>query len=148
MRDLMAELDTPSADSAERWNPVPGDSIVGTVICFEDRNLKFGPCRVVIVLDEERRTHRAIWLQHKVLRDLFDAKNPRSGDRVGVKRLADGNGKNGRFALYRLVIERAPVENRTSRPNEPILDAPLATGGDASTESEVALDTDGNEIPF
>ncbi len=132
MRNLREELDAPSADSVERWDPIPGDSIVGAVVGFENRNRKYGPCRVVIVQDENDGTHRAVWLQHKILRELFDAEGPRRGDRLGIKRLADGKGKNGPFARYHLVIERAPGDNGTS-PNDP---------------PDRVLDADGRDIPF
>jgi hypothetical protein len=85
----------------ESWLPRPGDKCIGRVVRYTRGETKFGP-RTIAVLEcsngEGKQYLLSVWLSNRVLIDKFLRLRPKPGERVGIKRIADVEGSNGRYA--------------------------------------------------
>ena len=80
-----------------------------------------------------------MWLSHAVLVKKWKALGPKIGERVGIKRLPDGSGPNGRYADYVVHVDR-PAD-------ECVPDFEAAEGLDRATVGEPKSNDD-QDIPF
>lgn len=82
---LRRQMDDDNGDAPPFWDPEPGETIIGTVIRYEDRQTKVGPCRVAVIEDVETDEPVSVWLSRMVLKNEFEKQSPRIGDTVGLK---------------------------------------------------------------
>jgi len=131
-RDLRSELDQDDGALPTSWRPEVGDTLVGVLLRYDRGSTPYGPQTIAHIADEESGEIRGVWILHEVLRQEFAAQRPRPGERLGIKRLPDGDG----YKRYRLVVDRAeplmpdfeasgpaagtpPAARRLERPTEP-----------------------------
>lgn len=112
-RDLRAMLDE-RAEAGAAWRPEIGETLVGRIERFERREARFGPCDVALVRDEASGELRAVWLAWPTLADRFTEQRPQVGERIGVRRLEDGQGKRGAYRRFALVVDRPADETAPS----------------------------------
>ena len=94
-RSLEDRLDS----TAEAWRPEAGDKIVGTVVDVDSRDGEFGLYPIVTV-QTDTGDERAVHAFHTVLKREFAKRQPRPGERIGIKYL----GKHERgYEAYRIV---------------------------------------------
>ena len=105
-RDLFQELkDSTDPDMhPPSWKPAPGDVVAGVVVAFNEVSTVHGPCKVVIIDNEDGSGPLSIWLGTKVLQSKFENERPQIGDRIGVKRFSDHPEKA--YHRYELKVER------------------------------------------
>ena len=103
------ELDEDDGSFPESWKPHPGDKIVGIVKRYDQAESKFGLRWVCVIEARNEMGERylcGVWLSHTVLLDQFRKHQPKIGERVGIKRVADAEGANGRYANYVVKVDR------------------------------------------
>jgi hypothetical protein len=66
------------------WKPERGDVLVGVVEEVLEVESRYGPTRVAHVRDEESGTLWALWLSHRILRELWNEHEPMAGAVVHV----------------------------------------------------------------
>jgi hypothetical protein len=97
----------------ESWRPRPGDKCIGRLVRYTRGEGKFGP-RTITVLqcsnDEGKPYLLSVWLSSAVLIEKFRRLRPKPGERVAIKRVADVEGANGRYANYVVHVDR-PAES-------------------------------------
>lgn len=98
-RDLRGELEGFDGEYPDSWKPSVGEIIVGEVQRYSSGSTDYGTYPICILLDEETGEERGVWLLHTVLRDEFEEKRPKPGERVGIKRLPDAEKGYKRYAV-------------------------------------------------
>lgn len=107
---------------AKRWNPAPGDTLVGKVISKETRDGQWGPYPVLFVVDGSD-TEWEVRCSRAVLRRSIDEQGVAAGDEIGIKYF--GKDEHGGYERYRVVVEHNHRHNV-----EVIDDAPPYTDED------------------
>lgn len=97
-----------SGSYPEAWIPDVGDLLIGKVTEYsEGSTRKYGTHHIATVRDEDGGKLRAVWLLHKVLEDEFRRYRPQIGERISIKRHADGCTTTGtKYKRYRLRVDR------------------------------------------
>ena len=103
MRDLARELADWQGWPAA-WIPEPNAVLVGVVEHYDEGFSHYGPVRTVIVRDEQTGERVSVWLSSTVLLNLFEARKPKIGERIGLKYL--GKDVHKGYHRYHLVVER------------------------------------------
>jgi hypothetical protein len=114
---MRREMDADDGKAPPFWDPVEGDSLVGVLLRYEQRETKMGECRVAVVRehvddkdaeDEDPKTW-SVFLTRNVLKNEFERQAPQPGDAVGLKYFGLQEGRNGGqpYHLYRLRVLRA-----------------------------------------
>ena len=106
--DLKQELDDYPMELPTRWEPKPGDTLIGHIAWYDCVPCPEGTV-CVVVIETGPGSLTAVWLTSHVLRHEFDKKRPPVGATVGIKRLADVvvNWEVG--ARYALRVETADI---------------------------------------
>ncbi len=104
-RDLKQQLDDYPTELPPRWDPKPGEALIGRLIQYELVPDRADSVVRVAVIDADDGTRKAVWLTSRVLRELFDSTSPRVGARLGVKRLDDVQVDWATGARYALRLE-------------------------------------------
>jgi hypothetical protein len=130
----------------ERWEPEPGDSLVGTVEALEQRVGSWKPYLVVDIRQDDGEIRR--WFAtHTVAKSELAKLRPKAGERIGVRYL--GTHAKG-YENWRVVLDRgeepaaaAPVDwDAVGKETE---DKPPATGEQPEDEW---LPPDADEPPY
>jgi hypothetical protein len=93
----------------ESWIPEVGDSLIGTIERYDSAATVYGERDIVVVRDEASGELRGFWLLHDVAISEFARQSPKPGERVGIKRLPDGQRQNpqgGRASKYKRYLVR------------------------------------------
>ena len=110
-RDLRKELEMIGDEPSNTWHPEVGDVIVGRLVTYDQGSTKFGECRIAVLQEEPADGLCEVWLGHAVLKNEFERQQPRVGERVGIKRLADSD--KG-YKRYKLLIDREELQKSES----------------------------------
>ncbi len=86
--------------------------LFGVLEDWDKRSTTYGKYDVALVRDEDTDELRALWVMYTVLIEEFKRVNPQIGERLSVKRHADGVSESG--TKYRRF--RVKVEGRTQKP--------------------------------
>ena len=105
-RDLMAALDGNSGEHPEAWIPDVNESLVGELIEYREAQAKHGPARIAVIREDSGLQDRAVWLFHKVLLEEFKRLQPKPGERVGIRRLEDGQTGDFTYRRFTVVVDR------------------------------------------
>lgn len=97
-RDLRGELEDFDG-YPESWRPDVGEIIVGEVLRYDSGHTEYGEYPIAVLRDKSTGEERGVWLMHTVLRDEFEEKRPKPGERVGIKRLPDADKGYKRYAV-------------------------------------------------
>src|SRR5436309_2236535 len=85
LRNLRKEVDTWYEDLPERWQPLPGDVLIGEVVGYTCALTESGWARVVIIERENGTGDVAVWLDRGDLLAEFERDWPRVYDLVAIK---------------------------------------------------------------
>jgi len=102
-RDLAQEMDD-FEDWPPSWKPDVGEALVGNVISYDRGFTQYGDVRTVIIKDEETGERKSLWLNTKVLLDLFNRLKPKPGERIGLKYLGKEETKG--YHRYHMIVDR------------------------------------------
>lgn len=91
MKTLEELLDMES----EAWMPEPGDTIVGTIIDVGSNDAGYG-IYPILTVEREDGTVNSVHAFHTVLKSEVANRQPRAGDRVGIKYLGKVKTKGGK----------------------------------------------------
>ncbi len=111
-RDLRRELDEFDGTYPTTLKLAPGDIFVGEVVRFETGPTSYGPQPIMVCIDEKTGEECSIWLLHTVLRNEIEKQKPRSGERIGLKRLPDHETKG--YARWVLRVDRDGADGLAS----------------------------------
>ena len=91
---------------AEAWRPKQGEKLIGTVLELSKRETEFSdePYPLVVVLTDEGREF-AVHAFHTVLKAEIARRDPKVGDRLGVKYF--GRDEQKGYEIYKADVERA-----------------------------------------
>lgn len=98
MSDMMDRLDR----DAEPWKPSPGDKLTGTVASVEIFTGQYGDYPLLLVVGDDG-TENAVHAFHTVLRSELARKQPKPGDRIGIKYVGKDTEKG--YERYRVVLD-------------------------------------------
>jgi hypothetical protein len=75
-----------SGERPDRWDPKPGDMLVGTLVRYKGPfETQYGQAFVAQVMDESTGKDWSVWLLETVLLSEFQALAPNPGERIGIK---------------------------------------------------------------
>ena len=96
-----------SGDFGESWKPRPGDpALVGKVTAIRTARTTFGDKTILEVESERTGRRYSVWISPADLVEAYSRWQPKAGERVGIKRLAD----EGQRHRYEFRVERKPKE--------------------------------------
>lgn len=92
----------------ERWDPNPGDLIVGQLVRYDGPiETQYGPGHVAVILDEDSGQERSVWLLETVLVNEFANLAPDPGERVAVKYMGMQEARGGsEYKSYVVRVQR------------------------------------------
>ena len=105
-RNLLGELEDWRDEQPRVWRCEPGDVLVGELVRYTRGEGTYGPAWIAQVREEGSGELRSVWLFHMVLLYLFKTLRPQPGERLGIRRLDDGEGERGRYRRYAVVVDR------------------------------------------
>jgi hypothetical protein len=117
VRDIRKELEEFDGATPVSWVPTVGAILVGQVARYDSGTTHFGTYPICVVYDEETGQEVSVWIFHQVLLDEFRKRRPKVGERVGIKRLPDGQTAEGqRYRRYAVRVDREeePVPDLTN----------------------------------
>ena len=94
-------LDDRLDSQAEAWKPQSGEKLIGVVVDVDSRTTEFGTYPIV-TLSTDAGDEVAVHAFHTVLKNEFAKRQPRLGERIGIKYL--GRSEKG-YEAYRTVWE-------------------------------------------
>ena len=148
-QDLRARLDGWNEERPRAWKPGVGDTLIGELVRYSRGEGKYGPAHIAIVREDGSGELRACWLFWAVLLDAFKQERPKPGERIGIRRLDDSEGKgaNGAYRRFALVVER---EGGASLPDfdalGPAHDAPAAKPAELALEPKPERGRDADSV--
>lgn len=102
----------PNPENAEKWLAGGEDRtcyrenpVIGTAVDHFSRDTDYGTYDV-LVLNVEGVGDVAVHCRGAVLTNEMLSARPRYGERVGVKLTGEGEGKMGKYPVYKVVVER------------------------------------------
>lgn len=108
-RDLRRELDEYPEALPVSWKPTPGAVLIGRLLCYDTAPNPYGGTATLAIIRPDDRDDGgpvAVWLTHHVLMERFRTARPKPGERVGIRRLPDGEGGHGAYARYAVIVDR------------------------------------------
>lgn len=142
-RDLRGELENFDGEYPPSKILEVGEILVGEILRWETGTTVYGPAPICVLADEETGEEVSLWILYHVLYDEFRKLQPRTGERIGVKRLPDSEKGYHRFAV-RIDREEGPGSNLDRFP--PPGDVPPEDLDKVATGRR-ALETD-DDLPF
>lgn len=103
MDDFAKRVSEDSGDYPESWKPGVGDQLIGVVKAYGTYTGDYGEVPTVTITDGNAKDH-GVFISGYVIKDQFQAKRPKIGERIGLKRVADGNSKRSGQTYKRFVL--------------------------------------------
>lgn len=98
--DVMAALEKEEQDRdkdeerGEKWDPKPGDALVGTLVDGRWQGTKYGLSRLLTIREDETDKLYAVWCSSRILADAIAEKAPAVGSVIGIKYIGTKTSKS------------------------------------------------------